>query len=366
MAHDRRRSLEAALRVAGLALAVGTLAWTFRDTDPSKVGKLLVNLGGAGLLVLLPQPCALLVESAGWRLAFQGMGQKLPLLGLFRARLASEALAQTLPMGVVLSESLKPALLKRTCGADLATSLAGMAARKWLLVTAQSIYVVGFAVLAFPTLARISLSVLGVPGLPYLLLAAALFLLLLAFLLFSLLSRGQLAARSFELLLRLPFLDRQLRARREKFSQADVRLRLLFGNAGALALPLPAFLCSWLLEAAESALILHLLGVQLPWTTVGALEVAASFLRNVACLVPAGLGVQDLSYLAFLRALAVPDALPIAAAFLLLKRAKECFWALVGYAVLAVDLRPATAGSGNRELTVVEPDRRVLLPAPGN
>jgi uncharacterized membrane protein YbhN (UPF0104 family) len=56
-------------------------------------------------------------------------------------------------------------------------------------------------------------------------------------------------------------------------------------------------------------------------------------------MVPAGLGVQDVSYLAFLRALGVPDALNVAAAFLLLKRAKECFWAAVGYAILAFDLR---------------------------
>lgn len=88
---------------------------------------------------------------------------------------------------------------------------------------------------------------------------------------------------------------------------------------------------------------LYLLGVHLPWTTVGALEVSASFLRNVAFVVPAGLGVQDLSYLAFLRALNVADAVNVAAAFLLLKRSKECFWAVCGYAILAVDLRPLPA-----------------------
>jgi hypothetical protein len=58
--------------------------------------------------------------------------------------------------------------------------------------------------------------------------------------------------------------------------------------------------------------------------------------------VPAGLGVQDLSYLAFLRALQVPDALNVAAAFLLLKRSKECFWSMIGYALLALELRERT------------------------
>ena len=67
--------------------------------------------------------------------------------------------------------------------------------------------------------------------------------------------------------------------------------------------------------------------------------IVASFLRNVAFMVPAGLGVQDLSYLTFLRALDVNDALELTAAFLLLKRCKECFWATCGYVILAIDLR---------------------------
>jgi hypothetical protein len=63
-------------------------------------------------------------------------------------------------------------------------------------------------------------------------------------------------------------------------------------------------------------------------------------------MLPAGLGVQDLGYLTFLRALQVPDVLNVAAAFLLLKRSKECFWAVVGYVVLALELRPQVPVTG--------------------
>jgi uncharacterized membrane protein YbhN (UPF0104 family) len=65
-------------------------------------------------------------------------------------------------------------------------------------------------------------------------------------------------------------------------------------------------------------------------------------------MVPAGLGIQDASYVAFLRALHVPDALNVAAAFLLLKRSKEIFWAICGYVVLAVELRGADGGEVRR------------------
>jgi len=326
-------------------LAVATLAWTFRGTEPQRVGALLARVGGAGVLIVVPQCLALFVESVGWRMAFDGMGRKLPLFGLFRARLATEALAQTLPLGVVFCESMKPVLLARTCGADLPTSLAGMAARKWLLAGSQSLYVAGFTWLAWPVLSRISGVVLGGNGLPYALLGAAGLLLLIAVSSYVCLAHGRVASRLHASLSRLPlpWLKTRLAPLKSRFSHTDGQLRAFFATAFNSPLPLLTFLLGWVLEAADTFLILYLLGVRLPWTTVGALEVSSSFLRNVAFMVPAGLGVQDLSYLAFLRALNVADALNVAAAFLLLKRCKECFWAAVGYTVLAWDLRAIPA-----------------------
>jgi hypothetical protein len=330
------------LGAVGVALAVATLAWTFRDSEPECIASLLRRVGGAGALILVPQCLSLLVESWGWRMAFEQMGRQLPLLGLFRARLATEALAQTLPMGVVFCESMKPLLLARTCGADLSTSLAGMAARKWLLIGSQSLYVAAFALFGFPVLARISGAVLGVQGLPFALGGAALLLLLLATGSRALLARGRIASRLHASLTRIPskWLRSRLSSLETRLASTDVQVEAFFAKPWRSPLPLLAFLVGWLLEAADTWLILHLLGVRLPWTTVGALEVSASFLRNIAFMVPAGLGVQDLSYLAFLRALNVVDALNVAAAFLLLKRCKECFWAIAGYAILAFELRP--------------------------
>ncbi len=342
MAPEQKKGRTNVLRVVGLALAASALLWTFRDSEPERIASLLRRVGGAGVLILLPQCLSLLVESWGWRQAFEQMGHRLPLLGLFRARLATEALAQTLPMGVVVCESMKPVLLARTCGADLSTSLAGMAVRKWLLVSSQSLYVGAFAVLSFPVLARISGPMLGVQALPYALGGAALLLLLLAVTSHALLAKGRVVTRVHALLTRLP--SKWLRARlsplEARFAHTDGQLKAFFVTAWSSPLPLLGFLAGWLLEAADTFLILYLLGVRLPLTTVGALEVSASFLRNVAFMVPAGLGVQDLSYLAFLRALNVADALNVAVAFLLLKRCKECFWAITGYAILALELRP--------------------------
>jgi hypothetical protein len=236
-------------------------------------------------------------------------------------------------------------LLARTCGAGLDTSLAGMGARKWLLVASQSLYVGGFTLLAWPVLRSISERMVRGPGIAYGLLGAAIVLAALAIGAYTMLARGRDTSRVHAALSKVPWI--WLRTRLDAVDmvcvRADGKLRTFFGNALRTPPALLAFLCGWLIEASETFLILYLLGVRLPFTTVGAVEVASSFLRNVAFIVPAGLGVQDLSYLAFLRALHVADALEVTAAFLLLKRCKECFWAVCGYVILALDLRALAA-----------------------
>jgi hypothetical protein len=74
--------------------------------------------------------------------------------------------------------------------------------------------------------------------------------------------------------------------------------------------------------------------VDLSFATVLAFEPVVSFARSAAFFIPAGLGVQDAGYMAFLRNAAVPDAVNRAAAFVLLKRFKELVWIAVGWTLL--------------------------------
>jgi uncharacterized membrane protein YbhN (UPF0104 family) len=108
--------------------------------------------------------------------------------------------------------------------------------------------------------------------------------------------------------------------------------------------PFCGYVALWLLEAAETYLLLRLLGAEVTWQAAFCMEALLSFLRAVVSLLPAGLGVQDLGYLVFLRALAIVDAPNVAAAFALLKRGRELIWIVVGYACLADKTRrPAGA-----------------------
>jgi uncharacterized membrane protein YbhN (UPF0104 family) len=335
------------LRGLGVFVAVGLLGLTFKDLDVAAVSQVLSRLGPASMLiVLVPMGAALTLESLGWAWAFWRSGHDVPLWGIWRARVASEALALTLPAGMLFCESTKPFLLSRHCGLRTEVSLAGMATRKYLLLVSQSVYIAGFALLGAPFLERASPALLGRPGLSLGLLAVGGVVFVAALASGLSLRDGRIAERVCGVLTRLPFegLRRRLDRSQRRFSDTDGELRRFFpGTLLGASSPTVCFFLGWVLEAVETFLILRLLGVELPFEAVAALEVSLSFLRHVTFILPAGLGVQDLGYVAFLRALGVSDPLTVGAAFVLVKRAKEVAWALVGYSLLAWDLRAAAA-----------------------
>jgi hypothetical protein len=76
------------------------------------------------------------------------------------------------------------------------------------------------------------------------------------------------------------------------------------------------------------------------------LETAIIVVRSAAVPVPAGLGVQDVGYLLCFRALGFADPVTLATAFVVLKRGKDLFWILVGFALLAAGRERAAAATG--------------------
>jgi hypothetical protein len=106
-------------------------------------------------------------------------------------------------------------------------------------------------------------------------------------------------------------------------------------GAGIVDRPVPAPAFLWLLEGVETYLILRLLGADLGLVEVMSFDAALSVVRSAAVFAPAGIGVQDLGYLAVLEAYGVPGASGIAPAFVVLKRMKEALFVAVGFIVIA-------------------------------
>jgi len=344
-----------ALRIASATCALSLLVWTFHGVDFQRVSRSITSVGLLGLmLIAAPALIALTLECMGWSRVFQSLGQRVAIRPLLRVRLMTEAVAQTLPLGAIWAESLKPLLLGRHAGVPTSRAVAGLVARKYLLVGSQALYVALLSAFGFATLCRLARSLTGHAAFAWGAFAVSGVLGLLALGLCGAFARGSAAGRLLALLGRIPNTrwQRGLQRHEASFSSTDALTERYFALSFARTTLLPGvfFLCGWLCEALESFLILKLLGVELDFFAVASIEVLLSFLKNVLFVLPAGIGVQDVGYVSCLSALGVPDALTIGAAFSALKRGKELTWAALGYALLASETRPALAPRAQNEV----------------
>jgi uncharacterized membrane protein YbhN (UPF0104 family) len=133
-----------------------------------------------------------------------------------------------------------------------------------------------------------------------------------------------------------PWLDRHT----HRFQRADDRLvRFFEAERRALALPLLLYSAGWVVRGLETWLFLRLLGTEVSLLAALVVETAIIVVRSAAVPVPAGLGVQDVGYVLCFRALGLADPITLATAFVVLKRGKDLFWILAGFALLAAGER---------------------------
>ena len=328
---------KAALRFAPLALAVGILIFVFRGLDFSRLALLVRSRGPWLLVIVVPWGVVAALDAFAWRMLFLRISRGVSYLRLFGVRLSAEAVLMSVPSGSLVADGLTPHLLKTRCGVPVTEGLACIAARKCLLGLGQALYL-GLASAVGYSAIRATSAVTGMHAPEQALLGFALVLLLGSVVVARLLARGTLARFLQSLLLKVPSrrLRSFLREHAEGFEHTDAHLaRVFHGHVGTLAPPVAIYTVAWVIESLETFLILSLLGSGLRYPQVMPMEATLATIRVMAFFVPAGLGIQDLGYVAFLKALGVEDAVSLGAAFVLLKRAKEASWIALGYLLLA-------------------------------
>ena len=323
--------------LAGVAVAVALFAWVLKGSDLSHALSVLGGLGPLLPLALVPNLVLTFLEAGGWLMALRAIGARTSLRRLLPVRLVGDALALSLPSGPVLAEALQPYLLRRWCGLSFADGLAALVVRKLYVIGSHGIFLALAVFCAYPALRRASQRLLHGPLLPALLLMAAVALVLAALSLAGVAFHGRLGGRLWKGLRRLPL--GRMRGWIERggpsFLATDERLAGLMGRGPrALLGPLPFFLLMWFVRTAENFLLLRMVGIDVGFRELLALEPSLVIVRMVFSILPAGLGVQDLSALFFLEAMGVRDAAAVGAAYVLLRRGKELFWIGLGYLVL--------------------------------
>jgi len=351
-------------------VAVGLLGRTLVNADLRRVVELLRGLGPKALLLCVPAVFVLVLETLAWRTSLTPLRRPLRYGGLAQVRLATEGVLMSLPGGVVLAEWLMPLLLRDKCGLPIAEGAAATAARKWLVMRSHGVYIAISAVLGWGFLAARSRAMIGIEGLPIVVLASALMPFGAAVAMELAMSRGAVAKRTWGLLARLPSrrLSSWLEGQRHAFEATDGQFSRIVNEGRATSLAGTAlFVGAWLLESVEAWVIARALGAPLGFTEVLAFEAGLSLVRSLVFFAPSGVGVQDMGYVAFFGSMGVPDAAAIGGAFVVVKRAREIVWILVGWFFVAtymrkgahpiaeVSLDPAAAASPPRDPGVDHP-----------
>jgi len=327
----RRSRAARAARLAVFAAASLACTQLLRALDLARVGEILGRVGPALGLAVIPFACGIVLEGFGWRSLLTVLGFDVPLATALRLAAGAEAARLTLPGGGAAGDAVRAALF---CGAARAPSSAGvtvLAVRKLSHLGSQGVYLLAAALFGgglYATLGaagRALETATAVVGAAFMAAAVVLGLALV---------HGSLATRVERWLARVArgWFAETVERRREGYAAVDAGLRGLLHRGGAshaLDVSLGTALLGWFVEAGESYLLLRLLGAPLGIGEALALEALVSVARAAAFAVPGGLGVQDFGYHALLHGAGEP----VAAAFVLMKRARDVFWVTVGLAL---------------------------------
>jgi len=326
-----------ALRWGAFAGCLALFAHTLAKSDLSMAWERIRAIGPIALVVLLPFPLGIAMDAWAWKVLLAGLDRKVPFGTLFKVRLASEAVTNSVPVGALVADALQPILVARRTDVPIEDVYASSTAKRWTVVRMHGTYVTIACAFGRGALDHASPALLGNGWLLSLCFACAFTLVLISVGIEALAARGQVAGRFSAMLgnARFSRLRAWIEIRRHRFARADVQLARLSKSGGVGISAAWRMLGLWVLEGVETYVIFRLLGAPLGFVEVMALDAALSVVRSSAMFAPGGIGVQDVGYLAMLEAMGVPGAASLGPAFIVIKRAKETIWIAIGFAVLA-------------------------------
>jgi glycosyltransferase 2 family protein len=309
-------------------------------------------IGPIVVIAFVPFLCALGMDAWAWKGLLAALDRKVSWFTLFKVRIATEAVTNSAPAGALWADAISPILVSRRAGTPPEDVFAASTAKRWTVVRMHGAYVALAGAFGAQQILRVSRGLVGSDALLVVMLVCSLGLVTLSMGIEALAARGQVAGRVSGMLGRARFVRVKvwIEARRHHFARADVQLARLSKHPRAGMHAAWRMFGLWVFEGLESYVLLRLLGAPLGLVEVLAFDAALSVVRSSAMFAPAGIGVQDVGYLAVLQAYGVPDASTLGPAFVVLKRLKEAVWIAIGFIMLARSGPRAVIAEAAREV----------------
>jgi uncharacterized protein (TIRG00374 family) len=334
---DKSRKPSSVAGYIGLLVGIVLLGLFFWQIDLRESLDLAAGIGVMSLWILVPYGLLHLFETLGWARLFPLRGSKVSLRRLFSVQLITETVSMTVPAGVAVGEPMRPYLCRKYLAVPYPAGVASVAVRKLVLGLSQGIYSLVAAVWGFSFLQDVSNGLIGMGGLGWIVCIASVMIILLFTFLLLLLMNGSAAMGLHRLLVELPWkkVADWLLEKERSFHETDRELARLKGEGGKqLFVAVCFYTMSWMMLPLEAWLIIRLLGEQVGFQEMYALDTALTLMRSIVFFIPSGLGIQDFGYLVFFKALGLNDYLLVGGAFVLLRRLKELLWYGTGYILL--------------------------------
>ncbi len=320
----------------GLGLGIVLVVLQFRHIDFAGVIERISSIGFSSVIILFPFLALHILETFAWIKVFPPSITAIPFSKLLKIQFIAETVSMTLPAGVAVGEPLRPFLCHRFIGIPLPAGVASVAVRKLMLGVAQGIYTIIGAIAGFSFLQTVPIPIFPLGVLGYIMVGAGVLIFLIFLFLLLLLLNGSAAQSVHRLLMLVPFkkVKKWLLDRERGFLDTDEELKSFDAPfAGRLLFVLLIYIIAWFMLAIESYIILRLLGVEITFLQVFAMDTAITMLRVLFFFIPSGLGVQELGYRLFFQTLGLHDVADYGA-FVLLRRFKELLWYSFGYGVM--------------------------------
>ncbi|MFH1618733.1 MAG: lysylphosphatidylglycerol synthase domain-containing protein [bacterium] len=315
------RKFEILLLAAGLAM----LAVIVRGLDMDFVGTSLSLVGWGFVLILGQETAACLLNTAGWRYAFQpGLSAKIPFMRLLKLRIAGDGLNYLTPSVTMAGEWARAGMLGENH--PLSSRLAGVAVAK--ITQTLALALTSLAAIIWAFLRGVNLSNLGGQ------LKAGAWLLTGLFLLVIFLEvRASKAGRSEA--------GRPTDGKKTKWehirSMDREMMSFLRGYPLRFTVSVLFFLAAYLWGAFEAYWIARFLGNPVDVPTAVLIEMLSVLMDGIFFAVPGKAGTQEATKMAIFTAMGMSPSLGFA--FAIVRHIREIAWAAAGLVLFYHDRR---------------------------
>jgi uncharacterized protein (TIRG00374 family) len=279
----------------------------------------------------LPSIFLNIFDALGWRLLLIFRGHRVSWSMLVVNHIASEAIARSIPLGVPVADSVRSLLLKKEHAVPLPESVIASLARRVALGISQCIFVLVAIVLGYSDILAIFKRVPEYEStIANVVITTVTLCFISAAVLMVVRLKRDVLGLAPGLLQRFTFV-RSFTTRLE-----SLRLTLLGNNAvDAKQLPfaLAFYSLIWVMEFAETYVLLTAMGFGPTVQQALAIEAGVSLMRLAAFFLPSGIGIQETGYAGIITTLGLGATSNIGM-FLIIKRMRDILWIALGYAML--------------------------------